>query len=196
MAVRIVSGVTVVLMAAVLAACGSTARTPVASAAPVPSVRTSPSSPPGSPTPTSGPPSGACLLLTPAQIGLVLGVAVAPGTPSGPDGCAFSYTDPANGLNGVSVTVTTNLALASIAASCAETAKPAQGITISPALGVGDSIACFTAQRDLGTELAFTQGGHGYELAVVAHGGLSSRYPAAATEAMEKTLGLEVLAAH
>jgi len=195
MAVRSVSGVAIVLMVAILAACGSTARTPGASATPVSSSRMSPSSPPGRPTSTSGPPSGACLLLTQAQIGLVLGVAVAAGTPSGPAGCTFTYTDPANGLNGVSVTVLTSLAPASIAAGCAATASPTRGITISPALGVGDGIACFTAQRGLGTELAFTQGGRGYETAVVARGSLSLRYSAAATEATEKTLGLEVLAA-
>jgi hypothetical protein len=59
---------------------------------------------------------------------------------------------------------------------------------------VGDDSACFTDQRGLGTNLTFTQSGHGYETAVVARGSLSSRYPVAATEAMEKTLALEVLA--
>lgn len=86
------------------------------------------------------------------------------------------------------------LRAASIATGCELASNTANGITITPALGVGDDRACYTDQRGLGTSLTFTKSGQGYATAVVAQGSLAARYPPIATEAMEKTLALELLA--
>jgi hypothetical protein len=138
MAMRIVSGGAVALIAAVLAACGLAAATPAASATPGPSVRPTPSQPPGSVTPTSGPPSGACLLLSSAQIDLVLGVTVAAGTPSGPAGCIFTYTGPVNGLTGVPfLQGTLTVAIRTPARGCQVTAsRPLDRALASTPLGI------------------------------------------------------------
>jgi hypothetical protein len=196
MATRLRGGVLTFLVATVLVACGQAGVGPAASLPPSPSLslRVTTSPPRETAAVTSSPTNAACRLLTPIDVGLVLGVIVSAGIASGPTACTFTYTDPANSRNGVVATITTNLDAPSIASGCTLPSNPNKGITITPALGVGDDRACYTDQRGLGINLTFTKLGQGYEIAVVALRDLISSYPIAATEAIEKTLALEMLA--
>lgn len=193
------SGATCTL-AVLLVACSSTAATPL----PTPSsggggaaATAAASSPaPGTSSGTGG--GGGtgqvpdpCTLLTQQQVAGVVGLAVAAGAPSGSHACAFTYTDSANILNSLTVTVSDNVAATQVAKDCQ--APSGNGLTITAVGGVGD-VACYVEAGILGSHITFAASGQGFEVSIVSFGSLQSTFPIGTAEPMEKALALDVVA--
>jgi len=184
-------GIAVALLVGLLAgACSSSANaTPTAAGGGGSSVAPTSGTPASAATaaPGGGSTADPCSLLTPAEVGAVLGVSIGPGQPSGSRGCTWLY--PSSGVPSEQATITIDVGTA-FSSLCGGTSNAAAGITITQLSGIGDG-ACYSSITGLGvsTNLTFEKGGQAYTAAVVLPVGSSD----GAIEAANKTLALDAL---
>ena len=134
------------------------------------------------------PPSDPCSLLTPAQVGAVLGVQVGPGKRMAPTLCDWRPASQPTGMKPKSVMITL---LDARGFAATKMQLNVQGITKVPVSGIGDE-AVYGTTAGLGSTLSVKKGDFYFVVHVngfpfdKAKGGDE-------TEAKEKTLALEIL---
>jgi hypothetical protein len=123
--------------------------------------------------------SDPCSLLTPAQVGAVLGGSVGAGQPIGTNACAWRES---GGPVGKKAWVT------HVAVDIFELSKSAGLETIAPVTGIGDD-AYYSSQKGVPPTLRFKKGSNAFTVQVI-----SSKSTPDEVKAMEKALALDMLA--
>jgi hypothetical protein len=133
----------------------------------------------------AAPPTNPCSLLTPAQVGAVLGAAVGGGTLSGSHDCEWAG---AHGAPGKTLAVEIVGPIGNLTPAerfnTIKTPLPVKGIVKTPVQGIGDDAVYVTTN---GTSLSVKQGGFVFTVHV-------NGFPTEEAKAKEKTLALDVLA--
>jgi len=122
--------------------------------------------------------SDPCSLLTPAQVGAVLGVSVGPGQRTGTKACAWRAS---GGPVGKKAWVT------SVSVDIFELSKSAGVETITPVTGIGDD-AYYASLKGQPPTLRFKKGSEAFTVQVI-----SSKSTTDEVKAMEKALAQDIL---